>query len=286
MRNKVFNFVKEIFNHRGASIGLLIISTFFLLAFLAPLIANHDPSLIYENNLKTPPFWSENGSFDFILGTDDLGRDIFSRIVFGSRISIIIGFCVVIISLTLGTFLGLIAGYYGGKLDRIIMRSIDILMSFPSILLAIVVVAVLGPGVKNAIFAVSVVSIPAFTRIVRSSVLVEKEKEYTVASQAFGASSFRTLFIEIFPNCLAPLIVQGSLSFSDAILNAAALSFLGLGAQPPLAEWGIMLSDAKPFIESAPWMTTSPGCCILLIVLGFNLFGDGLRDILDPKLKN
>jgi len=284
-RKKLNEFLIEIFQHKGASIGLFIILSFCLIAVLAPLIANHNPSFINENDLRVAPFWTSKGSLNFILGTDDLGRDIFSRLVYGSRVSIMIGLFVVIMSLSIGTLLGLISGYFGGIVDRLIMRFIDVIMSFPSILLAIVVVTVLGPGIKNAIFAVSFVSLPAFTRIVRSSVLVEKEKEYTMASHAFGASSFRTLFVEIFPNCLAPLIVQGTLSFSDAILNAAALSFLGLGAQPPLAEWGIMLSDAKPFIESSPWMTTAPGICILLIVLGFNLFGDGLRDILDPKLK-
>jgi len=278
------SFLKKVTRHKGASIGLFIILFFLIMALFAPFFVHHDPGTIYEDALKVPPSWTNQGQSTYFLGTDDLGRDILSRLIYGSRISIFIGFFVVVLSLTLGTLLGLISGYFGGTIDRVIMRIIDIIMSFPSILLAIVVVTLLGPGIKNAVFAVSIVSIPGFTRIVRSTVLVEKEKEYKAASEAFGASPFRTLFLEIFPNCLAPLIVQGSLSFSDAILNAAALSFLGLGAQPPIAEWGIMLSDAKPFIESAPWMATSPGICILLLVLGFNLFGDGLRDVLDPKL--
>jgi len=196
-----------------------------------------------------------------------------------------IGFFVVLVSMTIGTFLGLISGYFEGKVDKLIMGVVDIIMSFPSILLAIIVVAVLGPGITNAILAVSVVSIPSFTRIVRSSVLVEKNKDYVQAAISFGAKDFRILFKEILPNCMAPLIVQATLCFSDGILNTAALGFLGLGAQPPLPEWGIMLSDARAYIESAPWMVTLPGLCILALVLGFNLFGDGLRDALDPKLK-
>ena len=222
------SFIKKVIHHKGASIGLFIISFFLITALFAPFFVQHDPGTIYGDALKIPPAWSSLGQSTFFLGTDDIGRDIFSRLIYGSRISIFIGFFVVFLSLTLGTFLGLISGFFGGKIDRVIMRVIDVIMSFPSILLAIVVVTLLGPGIKNAVFAVSIVSIPGFTRIVRSTVLVEKEKEYVSASEAFGASPFRTLFLEIFPNCLAPLIVQGSLTFSDAILNAAALSFLGL----------------------------------------------------------
>jgi ABC-type dipeptide/oligopeptide/nickel transport system permease subunit len=278
-------FLESFMENKGAVIGFCLIVFFILIAIFAPLITSYSPSELHTDFLRHPPFWAEGGGTQFILGTDDVGRDLLSRLVYGARISISIGFCVVIISLSIGTILGLFAGYYGGKTDRIIMRGIDILMALPSILLAMVVVSILGPGIENAIIAVAIVAIPAFTRIVRGSVLAEKEKQYVIASKTFGASSIRIMFKEILPNCMAPLIVQGTLGFSDGILNAAALGFLGLGAQPPLPEWGIMLSDARPFIESNPWMVTLPGLCILFVVLGFNLFGDGLRDALDPRLK-
>ena len=214
-----------------------------------------------------------------------MGRDTLSRLLHASRVSLFIGFFVVIISSTVGVILGVIAGFYGGRIDHLVMRSMDVLMALPSILLAIVVVSILGPGLENAILAVAVVSIPSFTRIVRASVLEEKEKDYVKAARIFGTSDLKIMFTEILPNCMAPLIIQITLGFSDGILNAAALSFLGLGAQPPTAEWGIMLSDSRAYIESSPWMVTLPGLCILSVVLGFNLLGDGLRDILDPRLK-
>lgn len=271
--------------NKGAVIGLGFIILFILIAIFAPVIAPHDPSKVFTDSLRLPPFFVENGTSKFLLGTDDVGRDIFSRLIYGARISMAIGIAVVLISSTIGTVLGLLAGYLGGKVEWFIMRCIDILMAFPSILLAIVVVSVMGPGISNAIIAVSIVSIPNFARIVRASVLAEKKKQYVLASKTFGASSFRIMFSEILPNCLAPLIVQATLGFSDGILNAAALGFLGLGAQPPLPEWGTMLADARAFIQSNPWMVTLPGLCILFVVLGFNLFGDGLRDALDPRLK-
>jgi len=272
-------------NNKSAAIGLLVIFFFLIMAFIMPFFIEHDPKVIFEDALRLPPAWMENGNTKFLLGTDDVGRDLLARLVYGARVSLMIGFFVVLVSMTIGTFLGLISGYFEGKVDKLIMGVVDIIMSFPSILLAIIVVAVLGPGITNAILAVSVVSIPSFTRIVRSSVLVEKNKDYVQAAISFGAKDFRILFKEILPNCMAPLIVQATLCFSDGILNTAALGFLGLGAQPPLPEWGIMLSDARAYIESAPWMVTLPGLCILALVLGFNLFGDGLRDALDPKLK-
>jgi len=278
-------FWKSFCQNRGALIGLIVILTFFIIALMAPLIAPHNPSELFAEFLRLPPAWSHGGHLQFPFGTDDLGRDIFSRLIFGARISIGIGMAVVILSLSFGTLLGLYAGYYGARVDNLIMGFIDILMSLPSILLAIVVVSILGPGLNNAIIAVSIVALPGFTRIVRASVKAEAKKQYVMASKSFGASDTRIMFLEILPNCMAPLIVQATLSFSDGILNAAALGFLGLGAQPPLPEWGIMLSDARAYIESSPWMVTLPGICILLVVLGFNLFGDGLRDALDPRLK-
>ncbi len=278
-------FWQQFSKNKGAIFGLIIIVLFTLIALLAPLLSPYGPTSIDPEFLRIPPAFSEGGTLKYIFGTDDVGRDLLSRLIYGAQISMLIGFFVVIISCGIGTILGLLSGYYGGWVDRIIMRMIDILMAFPSILLAIVVVSVMGPGISNAIIAVAIVAIPGFTRIVRASVLAEKKKQYVMASKTFGASSFRIMFFEILPNCMAPLIVQASLGFSDGILNAAALGFLGLGAQAPTPEWGIMLADARPFIESSPWMVTLPGICILLAVLGFNLLGDGLRDALDPRLK-
>jgi ABC-type dipeptide/oligopeptide/nickel transport system permease subunit len=272
------------FKNKGMIFGILIVSLFFLIGLFAPWIANHDPSTIYPELYKIPPIWKEGSVANFLLGTDDLGRDFFSRLVYGSRISILIGISVIFISMTIGTFLGLLAGYFQKNVDNVIMGFIDILMAFPSILLAILVISILGPGLKNAILASAIVAIPNFTRLVRSQVMVEKNKDYHLAAVSTGAGSKLIIFKEIFPNILSPLIVQTTLGFSEAILNTAALGFLGLGAQPPLPEWGIMLSDARPFIASSPWMVTLPGLCIFLILLGFNLLGDGLRDLLDPKL--
>lgn len=283
--NPYYEFWYSLKQNKGSVIGLSIITIIILVAILAPLISPHSPSELYYKHLRLPPVWNQNGNWDFIFGTDDVGRDIFSRLIHGASISIFIGAVVVCLSSLIGTVLGLFSGYYGGKVDKSIMRLIDIIMALPSILLAIVVVSILGPGINNAIVAVSVVAIPGFTRIVRASVLSEKKKQYVMAVKSFGASNLYIMFREILPNCMAPLIVQATLGFSDAILNAAALGFLGLGAQPPTPEWGIMLSDARPFIESSPWMVTLPGVCILITVLSFNLFGDGLRDALDPRLK-
>lgn len=271
--------------NRNGFIGLILVSFFTLIALFAPLLAPHDPSQIFSEYLRLPPFWQEGGNPQFFFGTDDVGRDLLSRLIHGAQISMIIGFFVVSLALIIGTFLGLLAGYFEGRLDRYIMRVIDIIMALPSILLAMVVVSILGPGIKNAIIAVAVVAIPNFTRLVRASVMSEKEKEYVMASKSLGASHLRIMFKEILPNCMAPIIVQSSLGFSDGILNAAALGFLGLGAQPPTPEWGTMLADARAFIETSPWMVSLPGICILLVVLGFNLMGDGLRDALDPRMK-
>lgn len=275
----------ELKKNKGSMIGIFIITFLVLVALFAPLIAPFDPTLINSDFLRLPPRFVSGGLPQFILGTDDLGRDLLSRLIYGSRISLAVGFAVVILSLSVGTFLGIIAGFYGGIIDRIIMHITDLIMSLPSILFAIVIVAILGPGISNAIIAVSIVAIPNFTRIIRAQVMVEKNRQYVSAAKLFGAGNFRIMFIEILPNTMAPLIVQATLGFSDGILNCAALGFLGLGAQAPMSEWGTMLSDARSFIESSPWMVTMPGLCILIVVLSFNLLGDGLRDALDPRLK-
>ena len=236
-------FFKELKKNRGAVLGLCLILFFSLIALFAPLIAPHSPSELFDNALRLPPIFSELGSTKFLLGTDDVGRDVLSRLIYGAQVSMLIGLSVVFMAMLVGTILGLISGFYGGIADKIIMRIIDIIMALPSILLAIVVVSVLGPGLENAVIAVSIVAIPGFTRIVRASVMSEKEKDYVQASKSLGASNSRIMLKEILPNCMAPLIVQGTLGFSDGILNAAALGFLGLGAQAPTPEWGIMLSD-------------------------------------------
>ncbi len=270
-------FIKHFAKNKAAVAGLAIVFLALVIALAAPLFAPYEPAAVFTNDLRLPPFWSDGGSWKYPLGTDDVGRDLLSRLIYGARVSLGIGFLVVIFSLTIGSALGLLAGYYGGRVDSIIMRGVDILMALPSILLAIVVVAILGPSLTNAVIAVGIVYIPSFVRLVRASVISEKHKSYVEASKSFGACNARILLLNIFPNITAPLIVQGTLGFSNGILDAAALGFLGLGAQPPIAEWGTMLADARPFIESAPWLVTLPGLCILLVVLGFNLFGDGLR---------
>ncbi|QDK41830.1 ABC transporter permease [Bacteriovorax stolpii] len=282
-------FLSELFfelkKNKGSMIGVVIIILSVLVALLAPVLAPHDPTHINAEFLKLPPSFAEGGNALFPLGTDDLGRDLLSRLIYGSQVSLSVGFAVVVLSLITGTFLGVVAGYFGGWVDKTIMRLTDLIMSLPSILFAIVIVAVLGPGISNAIIAVSIVAVPNFVRIIRAQVMVEKNRQYVHAAKLFGASHMRIMFVEILPNCMAPLIVQASLGFSDGILNCAALGFLGLGAQAPMSEWGTMLSDARSYIESSPWMVTLPGLCILVIVLSFNLLGDGLRDALDPRLK-
>jgi ABC-type dipeptide/oligopeptide/nickel transport system permease subunit len=267
--------------NRGAVLGLSLVILVTLVALFAPLLAPHSPSEVFADSLKIKPFTDAN----FPLGTDDLGRDLASRLIYGSQVSLGIGFFVVVLMVVFGVFIALIAGSFGGWVDALIMRLMDILLALPSILLAIVVVAILGPNLINTIIAVVIVSLPSMVRIVRASILVEKEKNYVIASRSFGASWFRIYIINILPNCMAPLLIQATFGFSDGILNAAALGFLGLGAQPPTPEWGTMLADSRSYIESASYLVTLPGICILVVVIAFNLLGDGLRDALDPKGK-
>lgn len=260
--------------------GLIIIILLLIVAAIAPVLAPYDP---FETNIL---FRYKAPSSEHLLGTDGMGRDILSRIIYGSRISLQVGLISVALALILGVSFGLIAGYYGGKLDMLIMRFMDIMLAFPSILLAIAIVAILGPQLKNAMLAIGIINVPRFARIVRSSVLSIKESEYISAARALGAGDLRIIFKHLLPNAMAPLIVQTTLSIATAILEAAALSFLGLGAQPPSPEWGAMLSDARSSLQKAPWVATFPGLAIIFGVLGFNLLGDGLRDALDPKMKN
>lgn len=271
--------------NRGAFIGFCYIVAMLVIAIGANFIAPHDPSMQYREALLQPPVWSAGGDWRFLLGTDDVGRDVLSRLIHGARLSLLVGFLVVSISLVLGIFFGVIAGYLGGIVDIIIMRLVDIMLALPSLLLALVLVAIFGPSIVNASLALSFVALPHYVRLSRAAVLREMTNDYVIASRVVGAGAWRQMFINILPNCLAPLIVQASLGFSNAILDMAALGFLGMGAQPPTPEWGTMLADVLQFAQSAWWVVTFPGLAILLAVLAFNLMGDGLRDALDPRLK-
>jgi dipeptide transport system permease protein len=270
--------------NRGAVIGLFVFIGLIVVALLAPYIAPHSPIQQYRDALLMPPSWA-GGRPEFFLGTDPVGRDILSRLIHGARFSMLIGTVVVVLSLSSGILLGLLAGYFRGWVDTVLMRIMDLILAFPSLLLALVLVAILGPGLINTMIAIALVLQPHFVRLTRSAVFGELGKDYVVSSKVAGAGHLRQMFVTILPNCLAPLIVQATLSFSTAILDAAALGFLGLGAQPPTPEWGTMLAEARQFILRAWWVVTFPGLAILITVLAINLVGDGLRDALDPKLK-
>jgi dipeptide transport system permease protein len=278
-------FWRSFSENRGAVVGLCVMVTLVLLAVFADVVARHSPIEQFRTNFLTPPLWQDGGDAAFPLGTDDVGRDMLSRLVYGARLSLIIGTSVASLALVTGTMLGLTAAFAGGIVDIAIMRLMDILLVFPSLLLAIVIVAILGPGLFNAMLAVSIVTLPGYTRLSRASALSELARDYVAATRCAGAGPFRLMFATVLPNCLAPLIVQVSLGFATAILDAAALGFLGLGAQPPTPEWGTMLAGALQFYQRAWWVLAFPGFAILITVLAFNLFGDGLRDALDPKLK-
>lgn len=271
--------------NKGAVIGLIFISFVAIVCIFADYIAPFSPIAQHRADLLLPPAWFEGGVSTYLLGTDDIGRDILSRIIYGARLSLFIGLIIVVLSCIGGVILGLLAGYYGGILDTLIMRLVDIMLAIPSLLLTIGVVTILGPSLTNAAIAIAIVSIPSYVRLTRASVLSEINRDYVVASRVAGANVFRLMFIVILPNCLAPLIVQMTMGISNAILELAALGFLGIGAQPPTPELGTMLAESRGFMQSANWLVTIPGLAILSLVLAFNLMGDGLRDALDPKLK-
>lgn len=271
--------------NRGAVIGFSYIVFICLVALSADWVAPHDPVEQYRDAILAPPAWMDGGTWSFPLGTDDVGRDILSRLIHGARLSLLVGVIVVTLSLAAGILLGLTSGYIGGYYETIVLRLMDVMLALPSLLLALAIVTILGPNLENAIIAIAVVVLPHYVRLTRASVLSEKTKDYVTASRVCGAGALRLMFAVILPNCLAPLIVQATLGFSTAILDAAALGFLGLGAQPPIPEWGSMLANAQQFIQRAWWVVTFPGLAILSTVLAFNLAGDGLRDALDPKLK-
>ncbi|MCK8781413.1 ABC transporter permease subunit [Rhizobium sp. NTR19] len=271
--------------NRGAVIGLVIFVLLVAVALLAPVIAPHSPFEQYRDAVLKPPAWTSGGSATYLLGTDPVGRDILSRLLYGAQYSLFIGVFVTTLSLVGGILVGLIAGYYRGWIDTVIMRLMDIILAFPSLLLALVLVAILGPSLTNGMIAIAITLQPHFVRLTRAAVMAEKTRDYVTAARLAGAGPVRLMFKTILPNCTAPLIVQATLSFSNAILDAAALGFLGMGAQPPAPEWGTMLAEAREFILRAWWVVTFPGLAILITVLAINLMGDGLRDALDPKLK-
>ena len=273
-------------HNKGAVAGLLFMLLLVICALFAPWLAPHSPIEQYRDFLLTPPMWRDGGQARFLLGTDELGRDLLSRLIHGARLSLLIGLSSVICSLLPGILLGLLAAFFPQRLGPLIMRMMDVMMALPSLLLAVAIVAVLGPGLLNTVIAIAIVSLPAYVRLTRAAAMGERQKDYVTASQLAGADLLRLMFICVLPNCMAPLIVQATLSFSAAILDAAALGFLGLGVQPPTPEWGTMLASARDYIQRAWWVVTMPGLTILFSVLAINLVGDGLRDALDPKLKN
>ncbi|MGQ9626943.1 MAG: nickel transporter permease [Anaerolineae bacterium] len=273
--------LRQLGRDKAALLGAAFLISVALISLLAPFISPYDP---IETNLSQrllPP-----GSPRHALGTDDLGRDILSRLIWGGRVSLLVGFAAVLWAMLFGVVVGLVAGFYGGWLDSLAMRIIDILMAFPAILLAIAIVASLGPGLFNTMIAVAIVGIPYYARIVRGSVLSLRGQDFVHAARVVGASNWRIISRHILPNSLAPLIVAATLDVGWMIMAAAGMSFLGLGAQPPMAEWGVMLSEGRKFIRNAPHVSIFPGSAIFLVVLALNLLGDGLRDALDPRLRD
>ncbi|MGA2792071.1 MAG: ABC transporter permease subunit [Roseiarcus sp.] len=271
--------------NKGAMFGLAVVTLVVGTALLADFIAPHSPIEQFRDAVKAPPVWEAGGSWRYVLGTDGTGRDMLSRIIYGARVSLFIGLAVMSVSFVIGIVLGLISAMSGPVADVAITRAMDLIMAVPSLVLAILVVAILGPNLTNTIVAVTIVYLPRYVRLVRASALGELSKDYVTAARVAGVGPLRLMFATILPNCLAPLIVQAALGVSDAILEAAALGFLGLGAQPPTPEWGSMLADSREFIRSNPWIVTLPGLAILVTVVAINLTGDGLRDALDPKMR-
>jgi dipeptide transport system permease protein len=281
----VREFWAQFSRNRGAVVASVIVLLLVLLAVAAPVVAPPSPIEQYRDFVKIPPAWQDGGNWRFVLGTDEAGRDILSRLIYGARMSIWIGCVSVVLALLPGIVLGLTAAFFDKWADAPIMRLMDVLLALPSLLLAVAVVAVIGPGLANTMLAIAIVALPGYVRLTRASALSELQKDYVTASRVAGAGTVRLMFAQVLPNCAAPLIVQATLGFSSAILDAAALGFLGLGVQPPTAEWGAMLASARDYIDNAWWIVTFPGLAIVISVLAINLFGDGLRDALDPKLK-
>jgi dipeptide transport system permease protein len=271
-------------NH-GAVFGLFVISTIALIAIFANFIAPHSPIEQFRDAVRAPPIWDAGGTWRYALGTDGDGHDTLSRLIYGARVSLFIGLSVMSVSFVVGVVLGLLAASVGSLVDVVITRVMDLIMAVPSLVMAILVVAVLGPSLANTIVAVTIVYLPRYVRLVRASALGELTKDYVTAARVAGVGPLRLMVSTVLPNCLAPLIVQAALGVSDAILEAAGLGFLGLGAQAPTPEWGTMLADSREFIRSDPWIVALPGLAILIAVVAINLTGDGLRDALDPRMR-
>jgi dipeptide transport system permease protein len=279
-------FARAFVANRGALVAFVVFAGIALSALLAPWLAPHDPVQQFREQMLQPPMWQSGGSTRFPLGTDELGRDILSRLLHGGRVSLGIAIASVLLALLPGVALGLIAAFFQRVASPLIMRVMDVLLALPGLLLAIAVITVLGPGVANTVIAIAIGALPGYVRLARASALAELQRDYVTASRVAGAGTLRLMLSAVLPNCLAPLIVQATLSFSSALLETAALGFLGLGVQAPMPEWGSMLSAARDYIERAPWVVTMPGLTILFTVLAINLMGDGLRDALDPKLRS
>ena len=271
--------------NRGAVIGAGIVGFVILCAILASAVAPYDPLAQFREFTKLPPVWVDGGTWKFPLGTDPLGRDMLSRLLYGSRISLFVGLSIMIVCAFIGTCLALLAASVGGIVDIMIMRLMDLILAIPDLVLAILIIAVIGPNLINTIIAITIVYLPRFVILVRATALGELSKDYVTAAKVSGVGAWRLMFTTVLPNCVAPLIIQAALGVSDAILEAAALGFLGLGAQPPQPEWGSMLADTRDLITSNPWVMAMPGIAILITVLAINLMGDGLRDALDPRLR-
>ena len=278
-------FVRAFMKNKGAVLGLIVLIIFVLIDFLAPWLAPHDPYELFQGKEQLPPSFVEGGEAAFLLGTDDAGRDTLSRVLYGARYSLFIGLCATTLSLLIGVSLGLAAAFWPKVIGKVIMLVNDILMSYPSLLLAIIIAAILGPSMTNTIITIALVCLPPFIRLTRATAMVELQRDYVTASRVIGVGTMRMLFVTVLPNCMAPLIVQATMVFSSAILEAGAIGFLGFGVQPPDAEWGAMLGTARQYIQSNVWLAIFPGLAIFISALAINLTGDGLRDALDPKLK-
>ena len=278
-------FYRSFVANRGAVLGLIAMLILVAVALFANILAPHNPLELFTGKEQLPPSWMEGGDARFFLGTDDAGRDTLARVMHGTRYSLFIGLAATLLSAIFFVCLGLAAAFWPKRLGRVVMLFNDILMSYPSLLLAIIIAAILGPSMTNTIITIALVCLPPFIRLTRATAMVELQRDYVTASRVMGAGTLRLLFITILPNCLAPLIVQATMVFSSAILEAGAIGFLGFGVQPPLPEWGAMLGTARQYIQSNVWMAIFPGFAVFISALAINLMGDGLRDALDPKLK-